>query len=357
MKVLLPIHRLQAAGIGTVQRGLVKHLPSVLAPGEDLCVAGNDIDVEALPAAVTQLDPHPPRESRIGRVSYEQLRLARLARGVDLVHLTDYRPLLLSRTPYVVTIHDVFILDHPRWYPAHVAAVKHTLFAAMRIRPPAAVVCDSRYTRDRLLHGAPWIARSPIHVVHPGVEAAPPREGSGDDYFLTVSTIEPRKNHLTLLEAFTNARRAGLGLTWKIAGAAGYSSEPIIERLRTTEGVEFLGRVDVDELDRLYARARFVATPSLGEGFGFPPLEAMARGVPVLASSGSGLDEAVGNAALRVPAQDVRAWTDRLLQLARSDDSGLREAGFIQARRFDWTTAAGRYAAIYRDVIQAATPA
>ena len=152
---------------------------------------------------------------------------------------------------------------------------------------------------------------------------APSSEPAGGGYFLTVATIEPRKNHRGLLRAFRAARAQGLDLRWKVAGAPGYSAEPILEELRAEPGVDVLGWVSDEELDRLYRGALFTAYPSLGEGFGIPPLESMARGVPVASSAGTGLDESVGEAGVKIECGDEGAWVETLLRLA--SDAGERE--------------------------------
>jgi glycosyltransferase involved in cell wall biosynthesis len=167
-----------------------------------------------------------------------------------------------------------------------------------------------------------------------------------------VSAIEPRKNHLGLLEAFQRARRAGLTLDWKIVGRPQYDAAPILEALTAAEGVELVGRVDDLALERLYAGARFVATPSWEEGFGLPPLEAMRRGVPVISSTGSALDETVSEGGLRIDPADTEAWSEALLTLESDDAEILRlsSAGLEQAGRFRWDDAADGYLREFRTV-------
>src|SRR5262249_24851538 len=175
----------------------------------------------------------------------------------------------------------------------------------------------SEWTKEQLLESRPSIDPDVVVAAPSGIGMSDLPSGPGVErpYFLTVSTIEPRKNHLGLLRAFRRARREGLDLTWCLVRLPGYGSEDIVAELQREPGVEVLGRVSEAERDRLLAGALFVATPSLAEGFGFPPLEAMTRGVPVVCSTGSALDETVGSAALRVDAADEEGWSAALLRL------------------------------------------
>ena len=227
------------------------------------------------------------------------------------------------------------------------------MLAAALAKGPVAVVCDSSHTRERLLAHHP---AAPAEVVHPGLTPPPadrPARTPGD-YFLTVASIEPRKNHLGLLRAFRLARERGFELRWKIVGPPGPRHEPILAELHAQDGVDVLGRVSQDELERLYAGARFLASPSHLEGFGYPPLEAMARGVAVACSTGSGMDDTVGESGLRIGAEDVEGWADALLSL-QTDDSHRQElerAGFERVTHFGWASASGRLIDIHREVHQ-----
>lgn len=354
-RVLLATHQGQApGGIGTIARGLAAHLPTVLREDEHL---------ERLPATG---GPGPSGvrlltlRGSATRFAHEQLRLAGAARAVDLVHLCDLRPLVTSRTPFLITVHDVTFLDFPDWMPRSVARYKRTMLATALWKRPAKVLCVSTYTAARLLHHHPELPADRVAVVYPGAEApaasgphdAEPARGA-PPYFLTVSTIEPRKNHLTLLRAFVRARASGLAAEWWVAGAPGHLSGPVVDELARTPGVRVLGSVSAEELERLYSRALFTALPSHVEGFGFPPLESMARGVAVACSTGSALDEVAGDAALRVAAPDVEGWADALHRLAGDDAlrDSLAERGRRQARRFEWRTTAQSVARIYREAI------
>jgi glycosyltransferase involved in cell wall biosynthesis len=349
---------MHAAGIGTVVHGLSEYLPAQLRNGEELLVVGHDTDLHERLVNVRLLDAEAPKENRVGRFVYEQGRLRRAAAEADLVHLTDSRPLLLSRRPFVLTIHDVFFLECPAWYTPTLRAYKRSMFAAALKKRPRVVVCDSEYTMMRLLHHVPRLRDRDVRVVHPGVWVPDDQRRVEPDtpYFLTVSTIEPRKNHLVLLDAFRAARAAGLQLRWIVVGAPGYRSRRIVEILKKSAGVDVLGHVSAQSLERLYRGAAFHVTPSIAEGFGFPPLEAMARGIPTIASSGSAMDETLTDASCRVAARDVAGWTQALLTVATDEalQATLVAKGRSAVGRFSWQETAAAYAQIYRDALRAA---
>jgi glycosyltransferase involved in cell wall biosynthesis len=333
----MPIHQADPGGIMTVVRGLAGALPAALHPSDDLVLYGN---------------PVRQRQGKAQRIVDQQWGAARAARRADLVHLGDYRPLVASRVPFVITIHDMTFLDRPDWYPRAVALYKRAMFRAALAKRPAAVVCVSAHSRARFAAWSPRYPTERVRVIHPGLAPPPPGAEAqpGDPFLLTVGAIEPRRNHLMLLDAFQRARARGLRLRWIVVGRTHYQGGPILERLRAAPGVDVRGWVSDAELERLYRGARLVALPSHHEGFGFVPLEAMARGVPTAVATGSALDETAGDAALRVDPADPAAWADALERL--DGDHALRaelvERGRARAAGFTWERAAAAHVDLFR---------
>ncbi len=360
MRILLPTHSaFIPGGIGTVVSGLVPALRAVLEPDDEVVVASprdrDGVLARALPGIGRPA-------GALARLAYEQVALPRLATRCDSVHLCDFRPILASGQPFVLSVHDVTYLDHPAWYGRGPATYKRLMLSAALAKGPAAVLCDSRHTRERLLAHHPSAGGLDVRVLAPGIadppSDRPPRRPAAEcPYFLTVSTIEPRKNHLGLLRAFRAARARGLRLCWKVVGADGYRSAPIRAALAAAEGVDVLGWISPSALEELYAGALFLALPSHVEGFGLTPLEAMARDVATICSAGSGLDEAVGEAGLRVPSDDADAWTAGLLRL--QDDAGERQrlvsAGRAHVAGFRWATVAEEIRMIHKDAVCGST--
>jgi len=188
------------------------------------------------------------------------------------------------------------------------------------------------------------------------VVVAPPAPGAafrvggaradlGRPYVLTVATLEPRKNHDVLLRADLGGRALA------VAGAAGWGEQPALDR----SDVLRLGYVGDDELARLYRGADVVAYPSRFEGFGIPILEAMASGVPVVASSHPSMDEAAGDAALRADPDDPAAWTAAIDEAARSRDA-LVARGRDQVARFSWRETGATYLRGFEAALAAKMP-
>jgi glycosyltransferase involved in cell wall biosynthesis len=249
----------------------------------------------------------------------------------DVLHFSDWMYPPQRDGVRATTIHDLVPLRFPEWTHGrtvrmHGAKYRHSASAAH------VVVCNSQFTagdvRD-LLH----VPEARIHVAHPA--AAPVFAAIGEHaelerpYVLTVATLEPRKNLDTLLEA--HALLDG-ELDLAVVGAAGWGPQPRLDR----PGVIRLGYVDDAELARLYRGASVFAYPSRFEGFGIPVLEAMASGVPVVASAHESIDEACGNAALRADPGSAEAFAAAIREaLARRSELvplGLAHATHFSAR-------------------------
>jgi len=194
------------------------------------------------------------------------------------------------------------------------------------------VIVNSRFTGDDVqeLLGVP---RERIHVAYPGVDPGFAPEGNsvelGRPYVLTVATLEPRKNLASLLEAYRCLPCSELALA--VAGAAGWGEQPALD----VPGVLRLGYTPHDELPGLYRGAGVFVYPSRFEGFGMPVLEAMACGVPCVVSAHPSLDEACGDAAVRVDPLDPDAIAGGI-ERALAEREGLVPRGLDHAASFTW---------------------
>jgi len=204
-------------------------------------------------------------------------------------------------------------------------------------------------------------------VIYPGVGEAfcPPASGARlaairakyhlqPDYILYVGTLQPRKNVARLLDAFFRLRDAGqTSAQLVLVGQKGWLHQEITRKLsRPNSGVVLTGYVPDEELPTLYAGAMVFVLPSLFEGFGFPALEAMACGTPVIAANTSSLPEVVGDAALLVDPLNTEEMAQALLNAltdARLREQ-LREKGLRQAQRFRWADSARRVLTVLEEV-------
>jgi glycosyltransferase involved in cell wall biosynthesis len=300
-----------------------------------------------------------PLSDRVANAVWQRLRVPIPVQAItgpfDLFHSPDFTlpPLWGARS--VLTVHDLAFLTVPDC--AYPTLREYLQFVVPRsVRRADRIIAVSTSTahdlEERLNVPSEKIEIIP-EAVSPGVHVAEPAEvraerllamGVERRYILSVGTLEPRKNYPRLLEAFASLRAGGLRHELVIAGGRGWLFEPIFERLdqlRLRECVRFVQPDDAD-LGALYRGADLFIYPSLYEGFGIPPLEAMACGAPVACSNNSSLPEIVGDAAVLFDARSVEAIEDAISRVL--DDQALSERlrtdGPDRAKRFTWTAAA-----------------
>lgn len=370
----------QRAGIGRYTRGLVTALAELDADDEFvLFVAGGG--PSHAPHEGQKLNaPVPdnfhirnlPLSERIWTVIWHRVRLplpVELFTGpVDVFHSPDYVLPHVRRAKAVVTIHDLSFLQCPEGSEPKLR--RYLARAVPRAVSRAdLVLADSDNTRNDIVE---LFGTSPdkVEVLYPGVEGSfgPVRDeallsraravyGLDTPFILTVGTLEPRKNHVLLLDAYAVLReRSDVQHKLVIAGAKGWLYEGVfrrVEELSLEEDVIFLGFVPDEDLPAVYSLAEVFVFPSLYEGFGLPPLEAMACGTPVVTSRSSSLPEVVGEAGLMVPLDDSSALADEIQRVL--NDRGLRdslaERGVSQAQKFTWRRAGTKLLTLYRRLL------
>ncbi len=269
--------------------------------------------------------------------AWEQAALPLLARGAELIYSPANLAPLASRRNAVV-IHDVAALRHPEWYrPAYVRYQRALLPAiARRAR---LVITVSEFSKGELIEVL-GVRPERIAVVPNGVDerftpAAKPAKPSERPYVLAVGTRIARKNLGVLGEAAARLREQGIDIV-RAGSGRGYMRE------EEAAGLRELGYVSEDRLPGLYAGALALVLPSLYEGFGLPCLEAMACGVPVVASNAAALPETCGDAALLVDPHDASGFADALLRIATDGElrRRLAAASLARAAPFSWARTA-----------------
>jgi glycosyltransferase involved in cell wall biosynthesis len=359
----------QTAGIGRYTRGLVGALAKVdLENAYTLFCAGQTPPPDGWPANFSVRATRLP--ARWLTTAWHKLRIPlpaeQLAGACEIFHSPDFTLPPLRRALGVVTVHDLSFLRVPQCADPGLRAFLEKAVPRSLARS-ARVLADSENTRKDLIELLD-VVPDKISVVPAGIEprfrpvedeaqlaAVRARYQLPERFILMVGTIEPRKNLARLITAYGRLRRqTGLPHALVIAGREGWLFEGIYEQVkqeRLTEQIRFPGFVADADLPALYTLADVLAFPSLYEGFGLPPLEAMACGTPVVASDNSSLPEAVGAAALLVSAEDTEGLADAMARvLCDADLRGrLIELGRLRAARFTWREAALRLLAAYRE--------
>ena len=354
----------QGAGVGRAVRGLARHLPA--ARGADEVVLFSFADERAQDPGPRGPDERvagfpPGRWTRRAWRVLDAPPFDWLAGPADVYHFPNFVRPPLVRGSSVVTIYDVAFLRCPDTLePRNLAHLRARVPAAAR-RADALIAISASAARS-LAEGL-GIPPERIFTVPPGVDPAfapPPRArvdrlrkelGLVRPYVLFVGTVEPRKNLPFLFDVFDALD--GFDGELVVAGALGWKHAPVLERARSARrasAIRFLGRLEDDALGALYGGAEVFLFPSLDEGFGLPPLEAMACGAPVVAAAAGALPEVLGEAASVLPTSDPSAWGHAVRTLL--DDSAERqrrvEAGRARSAEYTWERSAERTWAVYR---------
>ncbi|TAK30220.1 MAG: glycosyltransferase family 1 protein [Chloroflexota bacterium] len=361
----------QGAGIGRFARGLISALARIDHETRYVLLDCREGDRAVLPTAPNFSRATLPLSDRAMTILWHRLHLPLpvelFAGPVDVLHSPDFVLPPSRRARSVVTVHDLSFLLYPECAEASLVAFLRKAVPESLARADL-ILADSASTRQDLerLIGVP---AEKVEVVYGGVEERfrPVTDQSRLDevgrkhdlpssYILTVCTLEPRKNLSALLEAyFLLLEKVDPRPALLIAGARGWRYNSLLERCSDPRGrglVKLLGYVDDADLPALLSRAELFVYPSLYEGFGLPPLEAMACGIPVVCSNSSSLPEVVGEAGLMVDPHDIEALA-AAMERALTDQElrgRMAQAGLERAQAFTWENAARALLSAYEKV-------
>jgi glycosyltransferase involved in cell wall biosynthesis len=257
--------------------------------------------------------------------------------GFDLIHLPAFGGRVSGSLPYAVTVHDMAFMANPKWF-TRIRSLYYRLHFPKVARGAAMIIADSDFTTaeisrylglesTRVYLSAP-VNRSSEHVFRN-------RFSIDGEYILSAGTLEPRKNISGLLEAWTAVRALRPHLTLVVAGRWGWGDKSLMNSLRTTPGVCWTGPLATSMLESAFSGARLLVYPSLYEGFGLPPLEAAASGVPFVVGPAAALKEIYGGVAAGICDADPGSISCAILNAleSRVDCDMLRDfaAGFTSA--------------------------
>ncbi len=352
------------AGIGHYTYNLILELSRILGDREELSLGirqklldkNGDLSLDSIKMLPTQ-------ERSISKyIPY----CPRWMKGFDLYHQPNYVPHVFSGKT-VTTIHDMSYRVFPQYHPRR-RVIQLRAFES-RLRRVDRIITDSEYSRREIVE----ILKVPeerVTVTYLGVGsqykpmditlekklALKKRYHLPKQFLLYVGTIEPRKNLARLIEAYYLYRQEepGSALKLVLAGGKGWLFEDIFARvmdLHLEQDIIFTGYVDSEDLPYLYNMAKAFVYPSLYEGFGLPPLEAMSCGTPVISSNTSSIPEVVGKAGILIDPYQVNELAEAIYRVAGSVSlrEEMKRMGLEQARRFSWRQCAIETLQVYRE--------
>ena len=288
--------------------------------------------------------------------------------GVDLLHQPCFSAPIFYPGKVIVTCHDLISVFFPENLPL-ASRLFYSRWMPFSYRKAMLIIADSEHTKRDLM-SLLQIPEAKIRVIHLAVskDFRPIKTRSklrqiqkkyqtGAKYLLHVGTIEQRKHLEFLVKAYALAFREGIEENLVITGKRGWYYDGLlrlVEDFNLGKKVKFTGYVEEGDLSALYAGAKAFVFPSLYEGFGLPPLEAMACGTPVISSSTSSLPEVIGQAGILLPPKDERLWAKNILKVIKDKSLArtFRELGLRQAKKFTWATTARKTVEVYQEAMK-----
>lgn len=321
------------------------------------CLPASRLDIHALPltddwiARLWQRVRVPiPAQAIVGRI--------------DLFYSPNFvLPPLLPGTHSLLTIHDLSFLRHPETFTEALRTYLKKV-VPRSVHQATRVITDSEATRQDVIA---LLGTDPVKVTTllPGVSPRFTPVSKPDEYetirsrynlgtkpyVLAVGTVQPRKNYVRLMQALDPIADE-LDCQLVIVGRPGWLAAPILDEAEKRPFVRMLGFLDDADLPALLRQAHLLAFPSLYEGFGLPPLEAMACGAPVVASSASSVPEAVGQAGVLIDPLDTDAWTRAIHDVFMNPlhREALITRGFLHSAQFTWERAAHQWLSLIPEI-------
>ncbi len=298
--------------------------------------------------------PFPPTALDFVWNSLHVLPIETLIGQVDIIHTSDWTE-PPSKIPKVTTVHDLIPFKYPQTTTDSIRQA-HKKRLHWVIRESEMIIAVSRSTKEDLI-SILKVPEEKIVVIPEGVESryfpqpvsqielVKKKYKISGNYIFSLSTLEPRKNQIGLIKAFRELKKDYPDLQLVIGGKTGWGDIP-----EPVEGVLMPGFVDDKDLPCLYSGALVFALPSFYEGFGLPPLQAMACGTPVVTSNISSMPEVVGDAGVLIDPEKISSITAGIIE-AIENAGALKKKGLEQAKKFSWEKAAKDTYKIYQEVI------
>ncbi len=358
----------QRAGIGTYTRELATHLGYLCNQGDELSFTYFDFKRSASPPVIESAHTRAIRccPGRLANKAWQMLNWPPFnwfAGNADLYHFPNFVAAPVSRGKTVVTIHDMSFMRLPQF-----AESRNLDYLNRSIRKTVeradAIITDSHFSAGEIQELLD-VEQSKLFPIHLGINDSFCPQGPEEldrirskykldrPYLFTLSTIEPRKNIPFLIDVFERLNSFDGFLV--VAGAPGWKCDSIMERMSKSPrsgSIKYLRHVSLEDARALYAGSELFLFPSFYEGFGFPPLEAMACGTPVITARGGSLEEVVGPGAITL-GYELDEWIAETQKVLT--DGGVKRAltanGAKHVKQYKWTETARRTWDVYRRMV------
>lgn len=336
-------------GIGVFVEGLLRSFRDYIPDDADYQVAEYTLSLRARMNGTTHGHwvPLPAAASSLVWRTFRSPKIEKFVGHIDVVHGTNF-VVPPSKVPRVISVHDLSFLNQPRSFRNSNRRFDHSVKEAVNSGATVHTISDYVAEEIRSRYGA-----KDVRVVYPGVEQkrAVAKTTQESPTLLAVGATNKRKGLVELVKAFHSVARQNEKVQLQLVGPAGDDEEELDRCIKALPNeirsrVRRLGFVDREHRDELINNATILVHPSHYEGFGFPVLEAMSMGTPVITTTGGALPEIVGEAAWKVDPGDVDALADAITELLENEELRKRfsVAGFDRARKFNWRdTAEGMF--------------
>ena len=296
------------------------------------------------------------RVTALKKIFISQLILPLKFKRFSLIHSGDIDAPLIGSIPIIVTLHDLTFYRHPDKFGLPQRLYRKYLGLRSLIMRAEMIICVSEFTKNDAIESLN-LPPEKLAVIHSGVRCYPVEDGilpPEKPYILFVGTIEPKKNILRLLKAFDILKTRGLPYRLILAGSKGYDFGRIAAQLKELDlkDVIFTGFVDAKVLNVLYKNADLLVLPSLHEGFGFTPLEAMTHRIPTVVSNVAAIPEICGPAAYYIDPYDVESIAEGMYKVLTDTQlkRDLIQKGIERAKLFTWAKTAEKTLELYKQI-------
>jgi len=302
---------------------------------------------------------------------WDQFSFPKAARKakVEILHQPCFSAPIFYRGKLIITVHDLISMHFPENLPFF-SRMFYSKWMPFTYKRADKIIAISEDTKKDIIKRL-GIASKKIQVIHSAVSAdfKPIKDRNileevklkyrtGKQFILDVGTLEPRKNLPFLVRAFNLAiKEHNIPHNLVLSGKKGWYYEglfKLVKELKLSNRVIFAGYVPEGDLPALYSAADLFAYPSMYEGFGFPPLEAMACGTPVVCSNTSSMPEVVGGAGIALSPENEEKWAEEIVKILYDKElqKALSKAGLQQAKKFSWEKTAKETIEVYKEVLK-----